>query len=142
MIALNNKVALITGGTKGIGLGIAEKMASENMRIAITGRHADECKAIANKLLEQGAADALGFPSDVRDREALQYCVQQMMDRWGQIDVVIANAGVGHFAPIDDMTHDQWNEVIDTNLTGVFNTVKATVEALKSAKGYLITIAS
>lgn len=139
---LKNKVALITGGTKGIGLGIAEKMAAENMRIAITGRTPDEAKMMALRLIDLGASDAMGLTTDVRDWNGQQYCVQEIITKWGQLDVVIANAGVGMFAPIDKMTHDQWNETIDTNLTGVFNTVKATVEALKESKGYLMTIAS
>jgi 3-oxoacyl-[acyl-carrier protein] reductase len=139
---LKNKVALITGGTKGIGLGIAEKMAAENMRIAITGRNSEETKLIALHLINKGALDAMGVTIDVRDWNSQQNCVQEIISQWGQLDVVIANAGVGMFAPIDKMTHDQWNETIDTNLTGVFNTVKATVEALKESKGFLMTIAS
>ena len=61
---------------------------------------------------------------------------------FGQIDAVMANAGIGHFASIDDLSVEQWNEVIDINLTGVFYTVKASLDALKESKGYLITIAS
>lgn len=139
---LQNKVSLITGGTKGIGLGIAEKLAEQGMRIAITGRDPDETKSVAHKLLELGAEDAIGLTFDVRDWDETQYGIQEIMARWGQIDVVIANAGVGIFESIDKMSHEQWNTVIDTNLTGVFNTVKATVEALKQSRGYIITMAS
>jgi len=142
MNTLKNKTAYITGGTKGIGLGIAEKMAAEGMRIAITGRNAEEAKTEAGKLIRLGATDAIGIQCDVRNAKDLQSGVDKIMTRWGQLDVVIANAGVGHFDPIDTMSAERWNEVIDTNLTGVFNTVKATVEALKMSKGYLITMAS
>ena len=141
-VILEGKCALITGGTKGIGLGIAEKMASEKMRVAITGRNADEVHEITKHLTDLGAQDALGFPTDVRDRDGQRYCVQEILARWGRLDVVIANAGVGHFATIDKMTDEEWDETIDTNLTGVFNTVKATIEALKTSRGYIITIAS
>jgi NAD(P)-dependent dehydrogenase (short-subunit alcohol dehydrogenase family) len=68
--------------------------------------------------------------------------VKAVIDHFGQVDVLVANAGVGHFAPIDTMSEKDWKETIDTNLTGVFNTVKAGVEALKKSKGYIITIAS
>jgi 3-oxoacyl-[acyl-carrier protein] reductase len=68
--------------------------------------------------------------------------VTAVIDYFGQLDVVVANAGVGHFAPIDTITEKVWKETIDTNLTGVFNTVRASVEALKDSKGYIITIAS
>ncbi len=139
---LENKVAFITGGTKGIGLGIAEKMAAQRMRIAISGRNSEEAKSLAERLISLGAPDAIGLTCDVRDWSGQQACVADVMARWGQIDIVIANAGIGHFEPIDTMSHDQWNEVIDVNLTGVFNTVKATIDPLKASKGYLITIAS
>lgn len=141
-VILQGKCALITGGTKGIGLGIAEKMASEKMRVAITGRNADEVNEITKHLSDLGADDALGFPTDVRDRDGQRYCMQEILSRWGRLDVVIANAGVGHFATIDKITDAEWDETIETNLTGVFNTVKATIEALKASKGYIITIAS
>jgi NAD(P)-dependent dehydrogenase (short-subunit alcohol dehydrogenase family) len=139
---LKGNSALITGGTKGIGLGIAQAMAAENMRIAVTSRHAEEAIQIALQLVEAGATDAMGIECDVRNAADCDRVTQEIMDKWGQLDVVIANAGVGHFASIEEMTSDQWNEVIDINLTGVFNTVKSTVEALKQSKGFLITMAS
>ncbi|MEP6645736.1 MAG: SDR family oxidoreductase [Saprospiraceae bacterium] len=142
MNSLQNKTALITGGTKGIGLGIAERMAAEGMRIAITGRNKAEADSAAQKLISLGASDAMGVMCDVRDFSAQVLCAEQIMKRWQQIDVVIANAGVGHFESIESMSVENWNEVMDTNLTGVFNTVKATVEALKVSKGYIITMAS
>lgn len=139
---LTDKVALITGGTKGIGLGIAMSMASAHMRIGITGRHQDEIESASQQLLHAGASDVTGFNADVRDLTAMNDVVSQMRGKWKGIDAVIANAGVGHFESIDLMTPTQWHETIDTNLTGVFNTVKAAVDALKASKGYLITIAS
>ncbi len=139
---LHNKTALITGGTKGIGLGIAERMAVEGMRIAVTSRNENEASDAAIHLMKSGAPDAIGMQADVRDYKALESVIAEIMNKWGQLDVVIANAGVGHFAPIDTMSHEQWHEIIDTNLTGIFHTVKACVEALKVSKGYLITMAS
>src|SRR5690606_33022353 len=67
---------------------------------------------------------------------------QETIRHFGQLDLVIANAGVGHFAPIDELSPKDWKETIDTNLTGVFNTVKASVDELKKSKGYIITVAS
>ena len=64
------------------------------------------------------------------------------MKKWGTLDVVIANAGVGKFASIEDMSLEDWNSVIDINLTGVFHTVKASIPSMKESKGYIITIAS
>lgn len=137
-----NKVGLITGGSKGIGLGIAEAMIRENYHVAITSRNREEGEAAAASLNALGGGECAYYQVDVRDLRAQEDCVRQVLDRWGELDVVIANAGIGHFASIDEMTAEQWNDVIDINLTGVFNTTKASLEALKASKGYLITIAS
>ena len=77
-----------------------------------------------------------------RDFDAQQNAVKEVLADWGQLDVVIANAGVGYFAPIDKMSQEQWHEIIDINLTGAFYTLQASVDALKASKGYLITLAS
>lgn len=139
---LQSKTALITGGSKGIGLGIAEAMAKQHMKVAITSRHFDEAQAAAKHLISLGAESALAIECDVRDFDAQQNAVKEVLADWGQLDVVIANAGVGYFAPIDKMSQEQWHEIIDINLTGAFYTLQATVDALKASKGYLITLAS
>ncbi|HSF90398.1 MAG TPA: SDR family oxidoreductase [Saprospiraceae bacterium] len=139
---LQSKTALITGGSKGIGLGIAEAMARQHMKVAITSRHFDEAQAAAKHLISLGAESALAIECDVRDYDAQQNAVREVLADWGQLDVVIANAGVGYFAPIDKMSQEQWHEIIDINLTGAFYTLQASVEALKASKGYLITLAS
>ena len=140
--SLKGKSALITGGSKGIGLGIAEAMAAQGMRIAVTSRHGSEAEVVAKRLLELGAEAAFGIACDVRNWEAQTNVVARIMQTWGQLDVVIANAGVGHFGAIDALPHADWHNTIDTNLTGVFYTLQASSEALKQSKGYLITIAS
>jgi len=140
--SLQGKTALITGGSKGIGLGIAEAMARQHMKVAITSRHFDEAQAAAKQLISLGAEAALAIECDVRDWDAQQNAVKEVLKDWGQLDVVIANAGVGYFAPIDTMAHHQWHEIMDINLTGAFYTLQASVEALKASKGYLVTIAS
>lgn len=140
MREIKNKVALITGGTKGIGYGIAESMLKAGMKVAITGRTEDGVKKAENELSQYG--DAIGVVSDVRDLASLEKAVNTIISKWGQLDVLIANAGVGHFASITEMTSEQWNETIDINLTGVFNSAKACIPALKETKGYIITIAS
>ncbi len=135
---MKNKVALITGGTKGIGLGIAKSFLDEGMKVGITGRDEAKTKAVAKSLGE----NCIGIQADVRDAKAQQHAVQELIAKWGQLDVMIANAGVGHFADIEELSIEQWNEVIDVNLTGVFYSTKASLPALKKSHGYLITIAS
>ena len=138
MNTLQDKVAFITGGTKGIGYGIAEALIEQGMRVVITGREIDSATGAAAQL----KGKALGLAADVRDLKSMEVAVKAALDHYGQIDLLIANAGVGHFAPIDQLTSEQWNATIDTNLTGVFNTVKAGLNAIKKAKGYIITISS
>lgn len=136
------KVALITGGTKGIGYGIAEMLIKDGMRVAITGRSEDTLREAIQQLNQLKEGHALGVVADVRDFESQQSAVKQVVEQWGVLDVLVANAGVGHFAPIESLTVEQWQETIDINLTGVFYSVKAALPALKKSKGYLITIAS
>lgn len=142
MASLQKKTALITGGTKGIGFGIAESMLKEGMNVLITGRTQESIDQAIKELNTIESGEPLAVIADVRDPEAMDRAVQEAIDKWGSLDVLIANAGVGHFASITDMTHEQWNETIDINLTGVFNSVKAALPSLKESKGYVITIAS
>jgi NAD(P)-dependent dehydrogenase (short-subunit alcohol dehydrogenase family) len=138
---LRNKVAYITGGSKGIGYGIALSLLEEGMHVAISGRQLDSAKTAAAKLTSN-PNNILAIRSDVRKFEDEQAAIKQILDKWGKLDVLIANAGVGYFAPIDTMTPEQWHSVIDTNLTGAFNSVKAALDALKKSEGYIITMAS
>jgi NAD(P)-dependent dehydrogenase (short-subunit alcohol dehydrogenase family) len=140
MATLKGKVALITGGSKGIGYGIAEALLEQGLKVAVTARSRDGVEAAQKRLLEKG--DVLGFAVDVRDGKAQADAVKDIVARWGRLDVLVANAGIGHYAPIDTLTEEQWHETIDTNLTGVFHSVKAALAPLKQSKGYIITIAS
>jgi 3-oxoacyl-[acyl-carrier protein] reductase len=136
------KTILITGGSKGIGYGIAEILVKEGWKVAITGRHLAQVEATAAKLNEIKKAHALPIVADVRDYQQQQAAVKLVIDTWGSLDVLVANAGIGHFGSIETTTPEQWHETMDTNLTGVFYSVKASLEALKKSQGYIITIAS
>ncbi len=141
MKTLENKVAYITGGSKGIGLGIAKKLLDAGMRVAITSRHLDAAKK-ATQSLSQDDSKILALESDVSNLESEMNAVKKVIEHFGQLDVLVANAGVGHLVSIENMTPELWKETIDTNLTGVYNSVKASLEFLKKSKGYIITIAS
>ena len=140
MEKLQGKVAYITGGTKGIGYGIAEVLVKHGMKVAISGRQLADAQEAAKKLSMEG--NVLAIESNVRNAEDEQNAIDQTVKRFGKVDVIIANAGLGHFAPVDQLTAEQWNDMIDTNLTGVFNTLKAGVEELKKSEGYYITVSS
>lgn len=136
------KTALITGGSKGIGFGVAAVLIQEGIKVAITSRSqasADEAAEVLNSVVPNST---IAIESDVRNMESQQAAVDKVIAEWGQLDYFIANAGVGHFAPLSDLSAKQWNETIDINLTGVFYSAKASLEALKKSKGYFITIAS
>jgi 3-oxoacyl-[acyl-carrier protein] reductase len=138
---LTNKVAYITGGSKGIGLGIAKTLLANGMKVAISSRTIEAAKRAA-ALLGNDDSMILAVQSDVSSPVAETNAVKKIMDHFGQLDVLVANAGVGHFAPIDILTEEEWKATIDTNLTGVFHSVKACVDPLKLSRGYIITIAS
>lgn len=139
---MKDKVALITGGSKGIGRAIAEHLASQGMKVAITARSEEALNATKEYIESTYGTDVIALTSDVSDYIDQTSVVQHVTGKWGQIDVVIANAGVGHFKSVDELSIEEWNDTIDVNLTGVFYSVKSTVKALKKSKGYLITIAS
>lgn len=141
---LKTKVALITGGTKGIGYGIAEAMMREGMNVAITSRTkeaAEEAAKLLNSQCDNGG-EAIGLDADVRDYESQLKAVEAVVKKFGKLDIVVANAGLGHFASVEDLTIEQWKETIDTNLSGPFYSLKATLDQLKANKGYFITISS
>lgn len=136
------KTALITGGTKGIGLGIALSLLEDGYNVAITGRTKSAADEVAKSLSASYGNSIIGLGCDVRDYSSQEQCVADVLSAFGSLDVLIANAGVGYFASIEDMSIDHWNQTIDTNLTGVFYSIKAGLDALKTSKGYIITIAS
>jgi NAD(P)-dependent dehydrogenase (short-subunit alcohol dehydrogenase family) len=140
MDKLNGKVAYITGGTKGIGYGIAETLLKAGMRVAVSGRNPEDARSAAERL---GSSDtAMGIGSDVTNPSDEVNAVEVILEKWGQLDVVVANAGVGIFNSVDQLGIEEWRKMIDTNLNGPFYTLKASLEALKQSKGYYITIAS
>lgn len=141
MNTLTNKVAYITGGSKGIGYGIAKVLLDQGMKVAITSRELASAQQAADSL-SKDSSKILALQSKVSSLSDEKAAVQEVINHFGQLDVLIANAGVGHFAPIDNLTEEEWKSTIDTNLTGVFNSVKASIDPLKESKGYIITIAS
>jgi 3-oxoacyl-[acyl-carrier protein] reductase len=138
---LTNKVAYITGGSKGIGYGIARILLDNGMKVAISSRSLGAANQAAGSLTGD-TSKILAIESDVSSPDAEPKAVKAVIGHFGQLDVLVANAGVGHFAPIDQLSAQDWKDTIDTNLTGVFHSVKASLDALKQSKGYIITIAS
>jgi len=134
------KVAVITGGSKGIGYSVAESLLKEGYCVAITSRTIESANQAAAKLVAHG--DVLAIEADVKNYQSQQDAINLVLEKWGQIDVLIANAGVGNFGSIEELSLEDWHETIDTNLTGVFYSIKASLDAIKKTKGYIITISS
>ncbi|WP_439481197.1 SDR family oxidoreductase [Cyclobacterium plantarum] len=143
-MTLVNTTAIITGGNTGIGFGIAAALVAEGVNVAITSRAMKRASEAAEKIKKMSTSkgEVLPLEVDVRDFDAQKKAVQAVLKEWGKLDYFVANAGVGHFAPIQELSPEKWHETIDTNLTGVFYGIKASVDALKSTKGFFLTISS
>ncbi len=141
MSKLKDKVAYITGGSKGIGYGIAKILLNLGMRVAITSRSLEAAQQAAASLSDDPSR-VLALQSEVSSLESEAKAVKAVTEHFGQLDVLVANAGVGHFTSIENLSEEDWKSMIDTNLTGVFSSVKASIDALKKSQGYIITIAS
>lgn len=140
MEVFKERVAYITGGSRGIGLGIARALIEKGMKVAISGRNTDalnEAKSLLNH-----PDNLMVIQSDVANFQDEERAAKSISDKWGRIDVVVANAGIGKFDAIDELSVSDWNDVINTNVNGVFHTTKATIGELKKTKGLLVTIAS
>lgn len=136
-----NKVAYITGGTKGIGFGIAQVLVKNGINVAVSGRKKEDAEEAA-KNLSADDSKVLGIASNVRNYEDEQNAVAEIIKKFGRLDYVIGNAGLGVFKPVDQISLEEWNDMIETNLTGIFHTLKASVDELKKSEGYYITISS
>lgn len=137
--------AIVTGGTKGIGLAIAKALLDSGGRVMITGRDQAGVDAAVTQL-RQAASDPqaiAGKAVDVRDRAAVEGLVDATVRQFGSLNTLINNAGVGAFAEVEKTTDEDWHRVIDTNLTGVFYCTRAALPHLRRAGGgWIINIAS
>ena len=112
------------------------------MKVAVTSRSLTNAEDVAKELNAKYEGKAIGIKADVRNYIDQQEAVRKTVDTFGSLDVLIANAGLGHFGSIEEITDKEWKEVIDTNLTGVFYSIKSAVDELKKSKGYFISISS
>lgn len=139
---LTGKVALITGAGSGIGKAAAVLLAQNGARVAALSHTSDEIEKTVEEIKSQGG-DAIATVADVADEQQMQQAVQQIIDRWGKLDVVFANAGInGVWTPIEELKLEEWSRTINTNLTGTFLTIKTAVPYLKKQGGSVIVTAS
>jgi NAD(P)-dependent dehydrogenase (short-subunit alcohol dehydrogenase family) len=139
---LANKVALVTGADSGIGKAAAILFAKEGAKVGVLDLKDDKLKNVVGEI-EQADGEALAIAANISNPEDMQRAVQQIIDRWGRLDIVFANAGInGVWAPLEDLTPEDWNKTISTNLTGTFLTVKYAVPYLKKQGGSVIVTSS
>jgi 3-oxoacyl-[acyl-carrier protein] reductase len=136
---LEGKVALITGGSKGIGFAIAEALVSQGARVMITGRNAADLERAQARL----GSRALSVSADARLAEEVEHAVQATVDGHGGLDVLVNNAGIGIFKNAADMSPAEWQSIVDTNLSGVFYYCHAAIPHLRRrGGGWIVNISS
>lgn len=138
---LSGKVAIVTGGNGGIGLGMAKGLADASASILVVGRNANKNSAAIEELTAMGAR-AEAFVADVTSEDECAAIASAAMDRFGQIDILVNNAGVNVRKMPEEFTLDEWRTVMDTNLTSAFLCSKAVYPAMKSNGGKIINIGS
>jgi len=143
MSILENKVAVVTGGTKGIGRAMAAALLTEGARVVVCSRHEDEVERCVGDLGRKYAGRIAGRACDVGRYEEVQKLIQLAVQRFDGIDILINNAAVGIFANVTEISPEQWRQVIDTNLTGVYHCCHAAIPHMKKrGGGYIINISS
>lgn len=145
MQTLQGKVAIVTGGSRGIGFAIARALVADGVHVTITGRAPAALAAAREKLMHGRSGQDLveAVTADVRRYAEAERAAAATVARFGGLDILINNAGVGMFAEVAEMTPDQWSEIIDTNLTGVYNTCHAALPHLRRrGAGFIINISS
>jgi 3-oxoacyl-[acyl-carrier protein] reductase len=139
---LENKVAIITGAGSGIGRETALLFAKEGAKVAITGRTAEKLEEVCNEIHENGGK-AIFKIGDVSKREDMDDVVNAAMNEFGRIDILVNNAGVNKDALVTTMTKEQWNGVIEIDLSGAFNCIQAVVDVMiKQGSGVIINASS
>ena len=143
MESLTGKVAIVTGGSRGIGLGVARRLVAEGVKVAVTGKSEAHLNAARPLIEGAGPGSVETLQADVRFYDQVQRSIAATVARFGGLDILINNAGVGIFTNVADMTPQQWAEVIDTNLTGVFYACQVAIpEMRRRGGGFIINISS
>lgn len=140
---LDGRTAIITGGSKGLGFAMAAGLASAGAKVMIVSRTGQEAIEAAHEISSHYGVDACGHKADVNDPAQVQNLVKAAMVRWRRIDILINNAGINIRGPIDELSEDQFDDVIRTNVRGVWLMARAVVPAMKATRyGRIVNVAS
>lgn len=139
---LNGQVALITGASSGIGRASAVKLAEQGAKIALVDLKEERSEKV-KKTIESLGGEALVTDTDISDPKRLEKSVEEIIAKWGRLDIVFANAGInGTVAPIEDITPEEWDQTLTTNLKSTFLTIKYAVPHMKKAGGSIVITSS
>ena len=142
MFDLTNKVAIITGASQGIGKGMAETFSKAGAHVACVSRNKDNLKSVTDSLIKNGG-EASFYSCDVSSLDAFQNTIKEIVENHGSVDILVNNAGVCKDKLIMRMSEDDWNKVININLNGAFNGIKAVSQIMiKQRAGRIINISS
>jgi NAD(P)-dependent dehydrogenase (short-subunit alcohol dehydrogenase family) len=140
---LKDRVALVTGGGSGIGKSAALALAKEGAKVGVLGRgETDQEQQVVDQIKRDGGS-AMMVRADISDAQALERAIQQVIDAWGRLDILFANAGInGLWAPVEDLSVEEWNKTININLNGTYYTIRPAVPHLKRQGGSIIITSS
>ncbi|HUR43142.1 MAG TPA: 3-oxoacyl-ACP reductase FabG [Aestuariivirga sp.] len=136
--SLKGRVVLVTGGSKGIGKGIARVFGEAGAKVAVVARHGDQAAAAAKDI----GHGAIGLAGDVTSLASMDAAMKAVVQKNGGLDVLCANAGIFPSAKLEEMTTEQWEETVDTNLKGTFHAIKAAIPYLKKSNQGRVVITS
>jgi NAD(P)-dependent dehydrogenase (short-subunit alcohol dehydrogenase family) len=140
---LDSRVALVTGGARGLGKVISDALASAGARVALSSRNKGQAEAMAGEIQKEHGTEVVGFEADVTRSEDVKALVARTLDRFGRIDILVNNAGVNIRGPIERLTEDDWDLVLDTNLKGPWLCCRAVCEPMKRQNwGRVINVSS
>jgi 3-hydroxybutyrate dehydrogenase len=140
---LNDKICIITGSARGIGKAIAKRFIDDGARVAIADLRLDAANDTAAELTEMGPGKAIGIEMDVTDEAAVNAGVQQVVDKWGGVDVLVSNAGIQIVHELQDFPYQEWKKMLAIHLDGAFLTSKACLPHMyKAGSGSIIMMGS
>jgi len=140
---LAGKVAVVTGSTAGLGYGMAIVLAAYGAKVVVNSRRQEDCDRVAGEINDMGG-EAIGIAADVRIKAEIDQMIAKTVAAYDRVDIMVSNAGIGITKRVIEMTEDEWDEVLDTNLKGVFfcDAAAAKVMIEKEIKGRIINISS
>ncbi|CAI8898000.1 Uncharacterized oxidoreductase SSP0419 [Brevibacillus sp. IT-7CA2] len=141
--SLAGKVVLVTGASSGIGASIARKLAKRGAYVAVVARRRDRLNELVHDLYKEGLYEVMAVPADIQKAEEVQYVVNVIINRWGRLDIVVANAGLGYRSPLVEVDLERWEELYRTNVHGLMLTLRYGLPPmLGQGKGDVIIISS